>query len=121
MIFSRAKFEQLSDPMQTLILAVLPAPLFAVFAIAGDLSRGALVWTFSGALLIALNAHGETTSLEKLGPPGAILLVLHLPLVIWNPLRHSPFFGGVIAPIALVDYCIDYAFLWSSLKIFKSD
>ncbi len=121
MIFSRAKFEKLSPLMQTLVLVVLPAPLFAVFALIGALSRGALVWTFSGALLIALSAHGETTSFKKLIPPAAILLMLHLPLVIWDPFKHAPFFGGVITPIALVDYCIDYAFLWSSLKIFNSD
>ena len=114
-----AGFDKLSSPMQSLVLAALTAPLFAVFAIFGDLPRGVLVWTFSGALVIALNAHRETTSFRKLGPPAALLLVLHLPLVIWNPLRHAPFFGGIVTPIALVDGCIDYAFLWLTARIFK--
>ena len=105
--------------MQSLILAVLSAPLFAVFAIAGDVSRGALVWAFAGALLITLNALRGTISLRKLGPPAAALLLLHLPLVIWDPLKHAPFFGGVIQPIAMVDGCIDYAFVWSWLKVCK--
>jgi hypothetical protein len=121
MTFSLASFDKLSVPMQSLVLAALTAPLFALFAIVGDLPRGTLVWTFSGALLIALNAHRETTSFRKLGPPAAVLLVLHLPLVIWNPLRQAPFFGGIVTPIAIVDGCIDYAFLWSSLQIFKND
>jgi hypothetical protein len=119
MIFG-ARFQRLSDPMQYLVLAALPAPLFAVFAMAGDLPRGTLVWTFSGALLIALNAHGETISIKKLAAPAAVLIALHVPLVVWNPLRHAPSFGGIVTPIALVDYCIDYAFLWSSLRIFYS-
>lgn len=115
----RAGFDKLSDPMQSLVLAALTVPLFAVFAIIGDLPRGALVWTFSGVLLIALNAHRETTSLRRLVPPAAVLLVLHLPLVICNPLQHAPFFGGIVTPIALVDGCIDYALLWLIARIFK--
>jgi hypothetical protein len=114
-----AGFDRLSVPMQSLVLVALTVPLFAVFAIVGDPSRGALVWTFSGALLIALNARRETTSFRELGLPAAVLLVMHLPLVIWNPLRHAPFFGGVIQPIALADGCIDYAFLWLTARIFK--
>jgi hypothetical protein len=112
-------FDKLSVPMQSLVLAALTSPLFAVFAIVGDLSRGTLVWTFSGALLIALNAHREMKFLRKLGAPAAVLLVLHLPLVIWNPLQHAPFFGGIVTPIALVDGCFDYAFLWLIARIFK--
>jgi hypothetical protein len=115
----RAGFDSLSDPMQGLVLAALTAPLFAVFAIVGDLPRGALAWTLSGALLIALNAHRGTTSLRKLVPPAAVLLGLHLPLVIWNPLQHAPFFGGIVTPVAVVDCCIDYAFLWVVVRIFK--
>ena len=121
MIFSREKFDKLSEPMQALVLAVLPAPLYAVFAMAGDLPRGTLVWTLSGALLIALNAHGATTSFKKFGTPAAVLVILHIPLVAWNPLRHSPFFGGIVTPTALVDGCFDYAFLWSWRRIFKID
>ena len=119
MTLDRACFDSLSDPMQGLILAALTAPLFAVFAIVGDLPRGALAWTLSGALLIALNAHRETTALRKLVPPAAVLLGLHLPLVIWNPLQHAPFFGGIVTPIAVIDGCIDYAFLWVAVRTFK--
>jgi hypothetical protein len=115
----RADFDKLSDPMQGFVLAALTAPLFAAFAIVGDLPRGALAWTLSGALLIGPNAHRKTTSLKKLLPPAAVLLGLHLPLVIWDPLKHAPFFGGIVTPIALVDGCIDYAFLWVVVRIFK--
>ena len=121
MTFSRASFEKLSVPMQSLVLAALTAPLFAAFVIAGELPRGALVWTLLGALLIALNALRETMSIKKLLPPAAVLLVLHFPLVIWEPLRHAPFFGGIITPIVIADYCIDYAFLWSWVRIFKNN
>jgi hypothetical protein len=114
-----AGFDRLSVPMQSLVLAALTAPLFAVFAIIGDLPRGTLVWTFSGALLIALNAHRETKPLRKLGPPAAVLLMLHLPLMTWNPLQHAPFFGGIVTPIAMADGCFDYAFLWLIARIFK--
>jgi hypothetical protein len=120
MTFSRAEFEKLPALMQSLVFVLLPAPLFAVFAIVGDLPRGILVWTFSGALLIALNAHKEATPFRKLGPAAAVLLLLHLPLVIWNPLQNAPFFGGIVTPIALFDYCIDYALLWSWLRVFKN-
>jgi hypothetical protein len=116
---NRAGFDRLSDPMQALILAALTAPLFAVFAIFGDLPRGALAWTLSGALLIALNAHRGKTALRKLVPPAAVLLGLHLPLVIWNPLQHVHLLGGLCTPILLVDYCMDYAFLWVAVRIFK--
>ena len=119
MIFSRSKFEKRSEPVKSLVLALLPAPLAAMFAMAGDLPRGALVWTFSGALLVAVNAHAETNSYKKLMTPSGVLLVLHLPLVVWNPLRHAPFFGGIITPIAMVDYSVDYAFLWSWQKLFN--
>ncbi len=115
-----ARFEQLSTLMQSLVFVVLTAPLFAAFAIAGDLPRGTLAWTFSGSLLIALNAHKESTSFRKLGLPATVLLAFHLPLVIWDPLKHAPFFGGIVTPIVLADYCIDYAFLWSWLKLFKN-
>lgn len=115
-----ARFEQLSTLMQSLVFAALTAPLFAAFMIAGDLPRGTLVWTFSGALLIALNAHKETAPLRKLGTPATLLLAFHLPLVIWDPLKHAPFFGGIVTPIVLADYCIDYAFLWLWLKCFKN-
>jgi hypothetical protein len=117
----RTSFEKLSVPVQSLVLAALTAPLFAVFAIFGDLPRGTLVWTFSGALLIALNAQRDNSSFRQLGPPATILLVLHLPLVVWNPLKAAPFFGGIIQSVALVDGCIDYAFLWSWLKLFKNE
>ena len=117
----RTSFEKLSVPVQSLVLAALTAPLFAVFAIVGDLPRGTLVWTFSGALLIALNAQRDNSSFRQLGPPATILLVLHLPLVVWNPLKAAPFFGGIIQSVALVDGCIDYAFLWSYLRIFRND
>ena len=118
MTFSRAKFEKLSVPMQSLVLAALSVPLFAVFAIAGDLSRGALAGTFLGALMIAVNAQRENSSFRQLVAPAAILLIVHLPVVVWNPLKGAPFFGGIIQPIALVDGCIDYAFLWSWLRVF---
>lgn len=121
MIFNRARFEQLSEPMKSVVLALLPAPLFVVFAIGGDLPRGTLVWTFSSALLIAVNAQAENKSYKKLMPPSAALLVLHVPLVIWNPLRQSRFFGGIVTPITVADVCIDYAFLWLSQKIFDRD
>lgn len=114
-------FDKLSVPVQSLILVALSAPLFAVFAIAGDLSRGALAWTFLGALMIAVNAQRENSSFRHLGPPAAILLMAHFPLVIWNPLRGTPFFGGIIQPVALIDGCIDYAFVWSWLKLFKTN
>ena len=120
MTLSRADFEKLPVLIQSLVFVALPAPLFVVFSILGDLPRGVLVWTFSGALLIALNAYRETAPYRKLVPPATVLLVLHLPLVIWSPLQHAPFFGGIVTPVALVDYCIDYAFIWSSLKIFKN-
>lgn len=120
MIYNRARFEKLSLPIQALVFIALPVPLFAAFSAAGDLSRGTLVWAFSTALLNALYACGEKTSLRKLGAPTAVLLTLHLFLVIWDPLRHAPLLGGLFLPIALVDYCIDYAFLWSSLQIFKN-
>ena len=115
-----ARFEQLSTLMQSLVFVALTAPLFAAFAIAGDLPRGTLVWTFSGALLIALNAHKERTSFRKLGLPATVLLAFHLPLVIWDPLKYTPFFGGIVTPIVLADYFIDYAFLWLWLKLFKN-
>jgi hypothetical protein len=115
----RSGFDRLSNPMQALVLAALTAPLFAVFAIVGDLPRGALAWTLSGALLIALNAHRETTSLRNLVPPAAVLLGLHLPLVIWNPLQHVHLLGGLCTPILLVDYCMDYAFLWLTARVFR--
>ena len=115
-----ADFDKLSVPVQSLILAALSAPLFAVFAVAGDLSRGALAWTFSGALMIALNALRDNSSLRQLRPPAAILLMAHLPIVVWDPLQGAHFFGGIIQPIALVDGCIDYAFLWSWLKLFRA-
>lgn len=114
-------FDKLSVPIQSLILVALSAPLFAAFAIAGDLSRGALAWTFLGALMIAVNAQRENSSFKQLGPPAAILLMAHIPLVLWNPLRGAPFFGGIIQPVALIDGCIDYAFVWSWLKLFKTD
>lgn len=121
MTFSLAEFEKLSALKKSLIFVALTAPLFAVFALFGDLSRGTLVWTFSGALLIALNGHKERTPLRRLGPLAAVLLGLHLPLVIWNPLEHAPFFGGIVTPIVLVDYCADYAFLWLSLRVFRNE
>lgn len=121
MIFSRAKFEKLSDPMQALVLALLPVPLYVVFAIAGDSARGAMAWIFAGALLIALHARGETKSFRRVAAPAAVLLALHIPVVIWDPLRHAPFFGGIITPIATVDYCVDYAFLWLWRRVFKDD
>lgn len=116
---NRAGFEKLSFPIQSLVLAAATSPLFAIFAIVGDLPRGTLAWTFSGALLIALNAQREKTPFKKLGPPAVILLLMHLPLVIWDPLRHASFFGGIVTPIAVVDYCIDYAFLWLGARISK--
>ena len=121
MNFSISRFDRLSVPVQSLILVALSAVLYIPFAVAGDLSRGALVWTFSGALMIALNAQRDNSSFRQLGPPAAMLLMLHFPLVVWNPLKGAPFFGGIIQPIALVDGCIDYAFVWSWLKIFKKD
>ena len=114
-------FDKLSVPIQSLILVALSAPLFAAFAIAGDLSRGALAWTFLGALMIAVNAQRENSSFKQLGPPAAILLMAHFPLVMWNPLRGAPFFGGIIQPVASIDGCIDYAFVWSWLKLFKTE
>jgi hypothetical protein len=116
-----ARFEHLSTLMQSLVFVALTAPLFAAFAIAGDLPRGTLAWTFSGALLIALNAHKETTSFRQLGFPAIILIAFHLPLVIWDPLKHAPFFGGIVTPIVMADYCFDYAFLWLWLKLFKTN
>ena len=116
-----AKFEQLSTLIQSLVFVALTAPLFAAFALIGDLPRGTLAWTFGGALLIALNAHKERASIKTLLPPVATLLMLHLPVVVWNPLEHAPFFGGIVTPIILVDYCLDYAFLWSWLKLFGTD
>jgi hypothetical protein len=80
MNLSSIKFDKLSVPVQSLVLVALSAPLFAVFAIAGDLSRGALAWTFLGALMIAVNAQRESSSLGQLGPPAAILLMAHLPV-----------------------------------------
>ena len=118
---NRFGFDKLSDPLQSLVLTALTAPLFVVFAIAGDLPRGALAWTFSGALSIALNARRDRTSFRHLAPPAAALLLLHVPLVVWNPLRHARFFGGIVTPIAMVDYCIDYAFLWWSARTFRHD
>ena len=116
-----AGFDRLSVPLQSLALVALTAPLWAVFALVGDLPRGALIWTFSGALLIALNARRETTSFRRLATPTAVLLLLHIPLVIWNPLQHAPFFGGIITPIAMVDGCIDYAFLGLTARMFNGD
>jgi len=117
----RTRFDKFSVPVQSLILVALSIPLFAVFALAGDIPRGALAGTFLGALLIAVNAQRDNSSFRQLWPPAAILLMLHLPLVVWNPLRGTPVFGGIIQPIALADGCIDYAFLWSWLRIFKND
>jgi hypothetical protein len=121
MNLSLVRFDRLSVPVQSLVLVALSAVLYIPFAIAGDLPRGALVWTFSGALMIALNAQRDNVCFRQLGPPAVILLMLHLPLVVWNPLKGAPFFGGIIQPIALVDGCIDYAFVWSWLKVFKKD
>ena len=121
MNLSLVRFDRLSVPVQSLVLVALSAVLYIPFALAGDLHRGALVWTFSGALMIALNAQRDNSSFRQLGPPAVILLMLHLPLVVWNPLKGVPFFGGIIQPLALIDGCIDYAFVWSWLKIFKKD
>jgi hypothetical protein len=121
MNLSLTSFDRLSVPVQSLILVALSAPMFAVFAIAGDMSRGALAWTFLGALMIAANAQRENATFRQLGPPAAMLLMLHIPVVVWNPLKGVPFFGGIIQPAALIDGCIDYAFLWSWLKLFKTD
>jgi hypothetical protein len=114
-----AVFDQLSVPMQSLVLVGLTAPFFAVFALAGDLSRGALAWVFSGALLISANALREKASLKDLSLPALVLLVLHLPLLAWNPLQHARVFGGIVQPIALIDGCVDYAVLWLTTRIFK--
>jgi hypothetical protein len=114
-------FDKFSIPVQSLILIALSTPLFAIFALAGDLPRGALAGTFLGALLIVVNAQRNNSSLRQLGPPAAILLMAHVPVVVWNPLKGAPFFGGIIQPLALVDGCIDYAFVWSWLKLFKTD
>ena len=121
MTFNPASFDKLSIPVQSLVLVALSAPLFALFALAGDIPRGALAGTFLGALLIVVNAHRDNSSRKRLGPPAVILLMGHLPIVVWNPLRDAHVFGGIIQPIALVDCCIDYAFVWSWLKIFKKD
>ena len=120
-ILNRVGFDKLSVPIQSLVLIAVTAPLFVVFAIAGDLPRGALAWTFSGALLIALNARRDTTSFRHLAPPAVALLLLHVPLVVWNPLRHARFFGGIVTPLALVDGYIDYAVLWLSARTFRHD
>ena len=121
MNFNRAHFDKLSLPIQALIFIALPAPLFAVFSIAGDLPRGALTWAFSTALLNAIYAFKERKAFSGLGLPTAVLVALHVSLVIWNPLRHAPLLGGLFLPICLVDYCVDYAFLWSSLHFFKNE
>ena len=105
--------------MQAVVLVLLTAPLYAMFAIAGDSPRGALVWTFAGALLIGMNARGEMKSFRKLAAPVAVLLALHVPVVVWDPLRHSRFVGGLVTPIAIVDGSIDYAFLWLWQRVFK--
>jgi hypothetical protein len=120
MTFITPRFDKLSVAVQSLVLVALSTPLFMVFAFVGDLPRGALAGTFLGALLIAVNAKRANSSFRQLGPPAAILLIAHIPVVVWDPLKHAPFFGGIIQSIALVDGCIDYAFLWSWLKIFKN-
>jgi hypothetical protein len=114
-----ASFDRLSVPVQSLVIAAISSPLFAAFALMGDIPRGTMAWTLLGALLIALNAHREKTPFRNLLIPAMVLLILHLPLVITNPLEHAPFYGGIVTPIVLVDYCLDYAFLWLVLKIFK--
>lgn len=116
MTFDRTHFGKLSIPVQGLILLALPFPLFILFAIAGDLPRGTLVWAFSTALLNALYACGEKRILRSMGPSTAILVAFHISIVVWNPLRQVHLLGGLFVPIAVGDYCIDYALLWLTSK-----
>lgn len=91
MTFDRAHFDTLNYAQRGLVFAVLPFPLFLTFAIAGDLPRGALVWAFCTAFLHALYACGDKRIHRKIGASVVILAVLHIMIVVQNPLRHFPY------------------------------
>jgi|ERR1700679_2299392 hypothetical protein len=120
MIVDRARFDKLSMPVQALVFAALPFPLFIVFAVIGDIPRGALVWWFSFALLNALYACEVKRISIAVVIATAALIAVHVTLVIWNPLRHFHLLGGLFLPIVIVDYCIDYAILWMILRVFRT-
>jgi hypothetical protein len=115
----RAAFDKLSLPLQALIFIALPFPLFFVFAMFGDLARGALVWFFSIGLLNAQYACRRERNPVVTGLITALLVVFHAGLVVWDPLRHVRLLGGLFLPIVTVDYCIDYAVFWVTARIFK--
>ena len=119
MIYTRARFDKLSPAAQGLVFIALPFPFFIPFAIFGDLPRGTLFWAFSTALLNALFAFGEgrKSRISALSIP--FLVAVHILLVIRDPLRHVHLLGGLFVPIAFIDYCIDYAFLWLITRTFN--
>jgi len=119
MILDRARFDKLSMPVQAIVFIALPFPLFIAFAAFGELPRGALAWWFAIALLNALYACEVKRISVTVGLTTAVLIAVHVALVMWNPLQHVHLLGGLFLPIVITDYCIDYAFLWLILRIFK--
>ena len=118
-MYTRARFDKLPPAGQGLVFIGLSFPLFIPFAIAGDLPRGTLAWIFSSALLSASYAISVKRTDKSIAISIAMLIPFHVALMVFNPLRRVHLLGGLVMPILIVDYCMDYAFLWLITRMFK--
>jgi hypothetical protein len=102
-----------------LVIALCSSPFFFIFAYLGDPGKGRAAAICSIAIITALWYYWDLRRHVWFWFTAAIVIMLHVPVVLYVPWTDTKYPGVVLLPFGLLDYGIVYGCIKLAEKVMK--
>ena len=115
----QTRAERVNDAKQGMKVAFLTLPIWGICALFGYAAIGFNLCCLAGILGIIIQVKQELHSCKWFWILLAVIVVVHIPLVVWAPWNGKRFMGVQMKPVFFADSILIYFLVYLGEKVFS--
>jgi hypothetical protein len=106
---------------QGFLLALCTAPIMLPFAFTNQIAKGENAWLAAMIIAAVARVRWELRSYAWFWGVIGLLVVMHIPMILWAPWTNSHYLGYAMAPFILLDFAVVYGVVKLTEVLLKKD
>ena len=107
------------SPRWAMLAMLCTLPILVLFAYLGEIRRGETAWFCTGMIVLAIRTCWDLRKHVWFWMTVAIVILLHVPLVLFFPWTTKNYPGISLLPVGFLDYAIVYGCIKLAEKVMK--